>query len=112
MLGKAAVNEAALLELIRSMQQKYENEVVDKRSRGDKVPRVTRVYEGWFDGKRAIVRFCRNGEAGLMEIFYGGAGYNPLEAPLSDYHGHVIVKNGAVKEWLLPGPKDQRQRVR
>lgn len=108
MLGNVAVNEAALRSFIETQQLKYERDTGNQRAAGHRHKHVPRMYEGWFEGQRAIVRFQMNNELGRMDIFYGGTGYNPLE---NKDHGHVIVRDKVIIEWLLPGSGDQRKRV-
>ena len=63
---------------------------------------------GSFDGETAVVRYQMNGSQGRMDIFYGGSGNVPMN---NDDHGHVVVQDGSIISWELPGPKGRRVRV-
>lgn len=47
----------------------------------------------------AIIRFHRGGEAGRVDVFYGGR-----ESPRGTGHGHIVVKNGKMTHWRTEEP--------
>lgn len=111
MLEAAHNSRAALQQLILGKQQEYDIVVARQRELGNNVPRAVILRDGTFDGQRAIVRYQMNGQQGRMEIFYGGAGGDPLNTPAYDYHGHVVAVDGVIVSWLLPGSQNHRVRV-
>lgn len=102
---------ASVEAFLRQERPKYEAKVAKERARGNKnYPEV--ILEGaMFDGVPAVARFNENGQRGKVEIFYGGGGNSPLEAPSDDYHGHIVIVNDAIVSWLEPGPEAQRNRL-
>jgi hypothetical protein len=110
-LGQLASQHAELSRFIAAKQHEYDVWVTRQRDAGNAIPRAVMLTAGWFDGQVAVVRYQMNARQGQMDIFYGGAGGNPLNTPSSNYHGHVVVIDGTVTAWLLPGPQHERERV-
>jgi hypothetical protein len=98
-----ALVEAKQRELDRRTQRQIKN--------GHKIKHPPIVVEGTFGDQLAVVKFFESGDANRVDIFYGGAGNNPLDTPEEAYHGHVILKGGLVDSWLEPGPKNERNRL-
>lgn len=47
----------------------------------------------------AIIRFHKNGEAGRVDVFYGGRG-----GPSGAGHGHIVIRNGKMTYWRTEEP--------
>ena len=107
-------NPPGLVELrayLAGEKPKYDAKVNAERARGNKNYPYVEFADGWLGNERAVIRYNEGGSRERIDIFYGGAGTNPLNTPPHDYHGHIVIIKGDIKSWLEPGPEGRRNRL-
>lgn len=105
-LGQLGINEAALQDYLEEEQGRLNARTANQRRQGHNIRLTPEVRHEWIGNVRVLCKLYENGDPTRLDIYYGGDG-----RPDGTGHGHIIVKKGRVISWLLPGPKNQRQKL-
>ena len=88
---QTVISLATLQAFLAQEQARYNEIVRAQRAQGSTGYPNVELEVSQLGGQLAVTRYNINGDTRRIDIFYGGAGANPLTAPDHDYHGHIVI---------------------
>ncbi|MGD8373372.1 MAG: hypothetical protein PVI21_00765 [Candidatus Woesebacteria bacterium] len=98
-LAMDAAADADLDRYVAEQTAEYHKIVQTERARGNRNHPEFWMEHGRLGDYRAVCVFNSTSKRGRMDIYYGGAGSNPLN---NIDHGHIVLQDGTVTHWLEP----------